>query len=173
MNRIPKMPGDLYLFPVAKKEVKKLDILRLLSAIRHMETMQDNGFQKLMITFSGWDDNPNDIYEIPEIRAWVKMVVERMPHIFYFITDIEKMNSLVACCYFDVLVHHEGEKLTEKEWAERGQFTVDSRPTNRIAITWDKEKLAKIHKGLLDYGETIGQLDLANKAFRDITADKE
>lgn len=172
MGQMSESTETPYVFPVSKKEVKKLDILRVLSVVRHMETMPNNGFQKLVITFSGWDKNPNDIYEIPEIRKWVKEVIDRVPHIFYFVTPIENLNSLIISCYFDVVVNHEGEKLTESEWASRGKYKVTDRPNNHISITWDKEKLTKIHKGLMDYGEKIGNIELAMQAFEDVTANK-
>jgi hypothetical protein len=56
---------------------------------------------KLDISFYGYDDDPREIFEIPEIQNWVKMsmLVEKLPWFFFLSTDStsQSIKALAVC----------------------------------------------------------------------------
>lgn len=158
------MDSTLFAVSVSKKMVKQRDIKVLLSVFRHLDQQPNGGYNRLHLTFGGYGDVPDEVYEIMEIRKWVAFIIERYPKLFFYLTDMQQIDELVMLCYFDVETSHVGEKLTEEEWFKRGRYTPDSRPEVRIKVTWEREKLNQIVAGVRKHGKETGREDLAEKA---------
>ena len=52
----------------------------------------------MMLTFDGFDFDKREIYEIPEIREYVKNVWDKCKHIFYFLTALDNNRSIIFAC---------------------------------------------------------------------------
>ena len=53
---------------------------------------------RLLITFNGYHDDPREVYQIPEIRKWVRSVYKQVPHLFYFLApELEGMKPIFLC----------------------------------------------------------------------------
>jgi hypothetical protein len=82
-----------------RSEVEAGDLRRVLRFVDSLERAGRKARGSLALTFDGYDDTPEEIYEIPEIRRWVAGLLKRKPHLPYFLT-FEKQNVLfiLACC---------------------------------------------------------------------------
>ena len=98
----PKTKDVIY--DVSKKEIIKCNISKVVDLINHMENTM--GFaecnEKLNICFSGYDDDNREIYEIPEIRLYMKKLVNTKPYMPYFLTKKNNTRALIMCCIADV-----------------------------------------------------------------------
>ncbi|WP_145052503.1 hypothetical protein [Paenibacillus xylanexedens] len=53
---------------------------------------------KISLGFNGYDDDPREVYQIPEIRSWTKRLVTNVPHIFYLLNpDAYGMKTVLLC----------------------------------------------------------------------------
>jgi hypothetical protein len=54
----------------------------------------------LWLVFIGYDDDPRELWEIPEVRRWFARLVEAVPHLLYLLDPLEGMPKL----YFALLM---------------------------------------------------------------------
>jgi len=98
----PKTKDIIY--DVSKKEIINCDISKIIELINHMENVI--GFvksnEKLNICFSGYDEDPREIYNIPEIRIYMNKLVNEKPYLPYFLTKDKNTRVLVMSCVCDV-----------------------------------------------------------------------
>jgi len=100
----PKTKDIIY--DVSKKEIVKCNISKVVDLINDMKnTMSFKGSnEKLNICFSGYDDDPREIYNIPEIREYMKKLVTTKPYLPYFLTKEKNTRVLIMSCICDVEV---------------------------------------------------------------------
>lgn len=70
-----------------RDEVERGDLARvydLLSALTASREAAEFGEGRLTFFFSGWDDDPREISEIPKIRAWFGKLTEVFPYWLHF-----------------------------------------------------------------------------------------
>lgn len=108
LNKITKNQtieaNSLFFYSIDKKEVKKKDFKRLDEAIKFFETAGVDARGKLIITFSGYMDNPLEIYQINEIRDYVKKLYQKHSNLFYFLSDYMTANQYIWLCLCNIQV---------------------------------------------------------------------
>jgi hypothetical protein len=90
--------GGYVIHRVARRHVETGDYGPVLRIIEALEAAGRAARGRLVLVFEGYDDIPEEIYEIPEIRAWTAGLVERKPHLFYFLAREEQnLQTILAC----------------------------------------------------------------------------
>ncbi|CBH21371.1 protein of unknown function [Acetoanaerobium sticklandii] len=106
LNKITKNQtieaNSLFFYSIDKEEVKKKDFKRLDDAIKFFETAGVDARGKLIITFSGYMDNPLEIYQIDEIRDYVKELYQKHSNLFYFLSDYITTNQYIWLCLCNI-----------------------------------------------------------------------
>jgi len=91
---------------VGTKELKKCNISNILDIMNHLENIL--GFvgcnEKLIICFSGYDDDSREIHQIPEIRKFMLKLVTKKPLLPYFLSSKDNYRAISMCCVGDVNV---------------------------------------------------------------------
>lgn len=66
------------------------------------------------LAFHGYDDDPRELYEIPDVRAFVPCLVEALPELFFFVYTGDKAQSLkmIALCLSDL-------EVAERDYGQR------------------------------------------------------
>ncbi len=79
-----------------RDEIERGDLRRvydILSGLTATKEAAEFGEGKLMFFFSGWDEDPREISEIPEIRRWFVRLTEVFPYWMHF---VEKQGSTLS-----------------------------------------------------------------------------
>ena len=92
---------DFIVHPVTKKEVLKKDIFALNQILQSLRDDLTKSYGKTMIIFDGYDNDQREIYEIQEIREYVKKLFDENNDLFYFITKIGSLNKVILACISD------------------------------------------------------------------------
>lgn len=87
---------------VTRKHVEAGEYGPVLRTIETLEAVGRTARGKLMLVFDGYNDAPEEIYEIPEIRAWVAGLAEKKPHLFYFLAQEKQNLQVVLACIAQV-----------------------------------------------------------------------
>ena len=90
--------ADIIFFSVSKRELLNKDYTRIENNIRVLNNAGKLAKGKIMLTFDGFDFDKREIYEIPEIREYVKNVWDKCKHIFYFLTALDNNRSIIFAC---------------------------------------------------------------------------
>ena len=90
--------ADIIFFSVSKRELLNKDYTRIENNIKILNEAGKLAKRKMMLTFDGFDFDKREIYEIPEIREYVKNVWDKCKHIFYFLTALDNNRSIIFAC---------------------------------------------------------------------------
>lgn len=78
--------GDI-IFDVSRKQAEDCDIDDNLKNLTFFLKNRENvvkGRGKTAISFSGYDNDPRELYEIPEVRKYISTLDNAFPYLFYF-----------------------------------------------------------------------------------------
>lgn len=101
--------GGIVCIAVTKGEILSDKFVTIDTFIRELKKYGQRAKGKLMLTFSGYDDVPYEVFEIEEVRNYMARVFERYPFIFYFLTDLDMNNKTILACLCDVETLYVGE----------------------------------------------------------------
>ena len=99
------MDFDSLTVVIDNEAIKNLDFTMIHDFIADRdfsETLLYEAAGTLNISFSGYDDDPREIFEIPEIQKWVKisMLEEKIPWFFFLSTsEISQSIKALALCF--------------------------------------------------------------------------
>lgn len=164
--------GIIY-FSIPRTDVLNMSFKRIDKAIKVLRDCRHRARGKMILTFSGYEYTPKEIFEIIEIRDYVKELLNRYPYLFYFLSDIDNNNQIILACLSDIETVYLGEKkptFTEIFYS-RGQ-------RDQIGIKFKlKDTLARrITQETIKYGKSVGdkekQVTKALKNLFDFTPKK-
>lgn len=117
-----------------------------------------------VIAFSGYDDIPDEVFEIKEVRDYVKQLFKKYPHILYYMSeDMEAVNVLLSClCDVDSVFLGE-EKLSMTQYLERGLNPVDQNIGLLLNITVPQDTQILIKEAILKHGKRMKDVTGATK----------
>ena len=87
--------AELLFYSVSKREVTNKDYKRIINSLDILKDAGKEAKSKLFLVFDGYDNDKREIYEIPEIRDFVKYIYDKYKYLFYFLTTLD--NNL--CLY--------------------------------------------------------------------------
>lgn len=93
--------ADLLLYAVSKKEVESKDVKRLIDSLEILKQAGKDAKGKLLLTFNEYDNDEREIYMIPEIRSFVKILWEKYKYMFYFLTALDNNRAVIFACIND------------------------------------------------------------------------
>jgi len=119
-NQIKK--SGLVMLNVSKEEVMKLDtsgFKTLLDRLTINDEMIAKSEGKLSFLIDGYNDDTREIYEIPEIRNWIRKVFHEFKYWGYFLNMSEDIANLaglrlLVACLIDVKIVGENQDNTVK-----------------------------------------------------------
>ena len=98
------MPSDdLILYQFSRDRVEAGDARKFLSRFHrhHLPVGKQLGamMDSLGLIIDGYDDDPREVYAIPEVRRFYQQLWERWPYWLYFCNlDTENLMMMVMCC---------------------------------------------------------------------------
>lgn len=92
---------DLIIHSVNKSEVIKKDTNTLNRVLKSLRKDLIKSYCKIMIIFDGYDNDQREIYEIREIRDYVRKLFDENNDLFYFITKMGSLNKVILACISD------------------------------------------------------------------------
>lgn len=140
VEAVVKADGGLFICHISRKEVETCDLQRVLSIVDAFEHFGRNARGKLVILFSGYDHIPQEIYEIPAIRAWVAELFAQKPHCLYFVTTLQNIFQLLIACVANIQTFK----------------SLDPVAPVVLNISVPKDTYAKIHEALRAYATKVG-----------------
>lgn len=128
--------GKLIHLIITQEEVITGDFDRARILFKTLEECKLHARNKVVITFSGYDNIPREIYEIRIISSYIKILFRMYPQLFYFLSSISWTPILL--CLFKVNRVHRNEL------------------TTGVNIVPSEETIRKITDAILDYGIKVG-----------------
>ncbi|QRV11350.1 hypothetical protein JR311_20205 (plasmid) [Bacillus velezensis] len=138
---------------LSKREIVEKDFFQIEEALSVLSKIGKPLRGCLAITCGGYDDVTDELFEIMEVREYVREVFEKHPHIFYYIsTDMGNHKWLVQCL-FDVETFFVGEKLTDRQVFEKYGTDHESIPRMLSSLNDRENLLPRLLKGIIQHGK--------------------
>jgi len=77
--------GDIIMFFLSRNEVEITATYRLENQINELKKAGIKAKNSLVISFAGYDNDPREVYQIPEIQKYLRTLFKKVPELFYFV----------------------------------------------------------------------------------------
>lgn len=135
---------------ISKREVEEKDFTHIDEFLEIVKQFKEASNGRVIITFSGYDKDPREVYEIPEIREYVRLLFDRHPYLFYLLSPVNINNKIFYACLSDIEVVTLGEKKTVIQHAKNNTTT-----ENILSYKYQDDLVKKIKQGIEDYIKAI------------------
>ncbi|GFZ32728.1 hypothetical protein CSC2_32540 [Clostridium zeae] len=89
----------LHLMILNKNYIEALDLQEI---DKMLNVFKRTGIKKyknnIVFQIDGYNDDPREIFEIPEIKAFFKKVFDKYPYMLYFLSNINSNDAWVLAC---------------------------------------------------------------------------
>lgn len=133
---------NLILYGIQKREVESADYTRVTHLFGELAKAGQQGRGKVGLAFA-YDNDPRELYEIPEVVSYVKKIFELCPHLIYFLLPDQVTVKTFLFCLADAKI----SSITHGT----AHLDVDRQVFAEIA--------AKIIRNVMEYGASIGDSD--------------
>lgn len=119
---------EITVLEMNRGEVISCNYERFMKAVKENEKnpKMNKGFASIAIFIQGWDDVPEPIYEIKEIRRFYQRLYRKMPHFLYYVAPIEKVPFYIIACLGDVEIKdRQGKFMSPMELVIKEGTTAD------------------------------------------------
>ena len=108
MNEFTSSPPDIsqqsdyIVLQISQEAIQNCDTseyVTLLHGITGSLQSFEEGFQKYVFLISGYDDDPRELYQIPEVVSFIKDLNSKLPFWLYFVNTSDKkfFSWMIAC----------------------------------------------------------------------------
>ncbi|MFM9280933.1 hypothetical protein [Paenibacillus jiagnxiensis] len=96
IDQIETEPGDIILVDFPREAMEKG---RLEPVLREFERYsKKKSRSSILINYSGYDSDPREVYQIPEIRKFMDRLFKNVPHLFYLLAQENHAMLMVFLC---------------------------------------------------------------------------
>lgn len=122
-----EMPiNNLHFIVVSRQEVETKNISRLVKSLKALDEI-GNACGTVCFSFDGYNHDVREIFEIMEIRQWVKIAFHKIPHLLYYCERNmqEGINNMLTLLLEGSHIQ-KGEKVNAYEAVARGLHKQES-----------------------------------------------
>lgn len=141
--------SNLYVIQIPRTEIESKDIGTITHYVKQLEKIKAPS-QCVEITFSGYDESTDEVFEIQEIREWVTEVLNKTPEILYYTSlSIGTTTRLLACVY-DI----ETISLKRMNAYEANEYTLEHGVPQQqpVVITIPESERLRLYGAIKSYG---------------------
>lgn len=91
----------IFIHNITKEEIETQDTERINQVIKILRVDLKHSYNTLMTLFEGCKEDTREIYEIQEIRNYVRKMLNENKDLFYYLTNIDNCNKILLTCMAD------------------------------------------------------------------------
>lgn len=148
-------------YHISKEEVLQKDYRAIARLLKTVTTVGKDAKRSLVLTQNGYDDVSDELYELQEVREFVRGMFDKYPYLLYYIADFNpEIDNWLLCCLADEVVSvFKGERMTGDEiWEKYGLDKFNQIPKVHAHLTFkgnseDSSRLIKMLKSIIRHGK--------------------
>ncbi|MDN4106160.1 hypothetical protein QYF56_22615 [Paenibacillus polymyxa] len=161
----------LYLMNISKRSVEEMSFKIVETSLSFLHHQGASSFGKIITMFDGYNDIKDEVYEIKEVRKWVKGLFQRYPYFLYFINySLDSHITLLSCVSDIAAVYTGGETLSPKEYETLGINPLIDIEPKQWTIILSEDLYLQMKKALIDYGQHMNDFIGAAETIKMINA---
>lgn len=107
---IGMLKDRLVVFEIYKDEIEKKDYKRVLKFLKTVESQGKEMKENLMLSFHGYDSDTRELYEIQEVRDYMKGLIVKFPQMPYFMTSLLQNHNIISMLIGENEITHRNNK---------------------------------------------------------------
>ena len=155
--------------PINKTEIVNCDTRPATKFFDNIVASKSTFKNSVMLSISGYDYDPRELFEIDEVRAYVQKLLSRSPHLLYYTYHDECFSWLMAC-YADRAISAKPidlKGMTADEASFR-RFTLGQNLDMPLYLTAEESKVRVLVNAVKSLGDKIKDPEHANEVISKI-----
>lgn len=106
MNLRLRPAPDPIIFMIAKQSIMECDISFALAKLHDISGDPKKGASycgRIVLVIDGFDTDPRELFEIPEVRRYVKSLDELWPYWYFFLSQASESIQMVESCLVETI----------------------------------------------------------------------
>lgn len=159
------MSKNIYVAILEKSHILDKDIKPVLQVIDAVRAKEDDAFQCIAISISGYDDTPVELWETKEVREWMHKLINQVPYLFYYIeNEYYETQKTLMLCMNNFTSSYEGERLSPTETIARG-INPEERPQHAVRMHIHQKSYRTMCAEIRKHARLIGKSANGEKAI--------
>ena len=149
----------------SRRQIEECDITEPLEFLRRLTATSQvalNYCGRVGLVVDGYNNDPREIFEIPEVRDFVKALDQQWPYWFFFLSQVDDSIKTLESCLCDTIEVIPGVVSIDLEQMERS-LTRHFGAMNRFceAIDVSEERIEEISEGIISLiqNASVQQID--------------
>lgn len=149
-------------FPIERVDVENGNIDMVVAFFENIKATKSKFRNKVLFSISGYDFDKRELYEIKEVVDWIRLLIPKAPHIFYYID--EESWSFILCCLAEELTSFANteDKQLDIHEINRRILTGEGVPMYQNFIKLDGKVIDGINMSIKMLGSEVGDMMGAN-----------
>lgn len=138
-------------YQISKEAVVNEDFT-VIDSLMNTATQVGRGMaETILLGCKGYDDIPDELYDIPEVRKYIQLLFEKYPHLPYYLFKNDNAESwLFACCGESEQIGEQNTLSANELMEKYGSY--DNIPKQPFSIKLEKEFLLPVLKATIAHG---------------------
>jgi hypothetical protein len=97
---------DLIVLMFSRRQVETCDVDEPLGLLRSLAADRRTAIEfwgRISLVIDGYNDDPRELFEIPEVRAYIKCLDLAWPYWFFLLSQIDESIKLLESCLCDTI----------------------------------------------------------------------
>jgi len=137
---------EITIIQIEKDEIENLSFYSVQKQVKKLNKKPNKGFASLMLSMNGYDDIPQELYEIDETRKYLQKLVKKIPHIIFYLSPINQMPTQVIASLADIEKVYSGPVSPEEY----------RKGTHQVAITLSQDHKDLMTNAIKKHTEKVG-----------------
>ncbi|BFH18294.1 hypothetical protein J6TS7_20960 [Paenibacillus dendritiformis] len=112
-------PEDIVNLVVEREAIDRGHLQAYLREFDRIQKKKGAMRSRIIISYHGYDFEPREVYQIPEIRKWTCRLLQNIPHLFYFISPQAHSIRVIFMCVAEVVGRQGEQAVITKDSARR------------------------------------------------------
>jgi hypothetical protein len=137
----------------SRRQVESCDIAEPLEFLRGLTATPNAALDycgRISLVVDGYNDDPREIFEVPEVRVFIKSIDQQWPYWFFFLSQADDSIKLLESCLCDTIEVIPGVASIDLDQMERA-LVRHFGAMNRLceALNVPEEKVEEISEGII------------------------
>jgi hypothetical protein len=121
-QRLRPAVTDPIILMFSRRQVETCDVDEPLELLRSLTADRDVAIEfcgRISLVVDGYNDDPRELFEIPEVRAYIKRLDQAWPYWFFFLSQADESIKLLESCLCETIEVVPGVTSIDLEQLER------------------------------------------------------
>jgi hypothetical protein len=121
-QRLRPAVTDPFILMFSRRQVETCDINEPVQFLRRLTADRQTALEfsrRISLVVDGYNDDPRELFEIPEVRAYIKRLDRVWPNWFFFLSQADESIKLLESCLCETIEVVPGVTSVDMEQLER------------------------------------------------------